>query len=553
MEFQSRQRLVAFCAFENALASLGGLGTITRYLPRVLEEGGEQMLLLTPCHSRHPVVAEALKKGRLTPMMSGARVAMGNFSSDLTLYRQEDSPVETYHLQMRGFFSAREDPYHYADPLRLVADALAFSCAVPFALRALGRTDHVLLHAHDWETGLVALSTKVAMLQGVLERAKTVLTLHNAFDAGLPASMAHHFLGRPVADQTVLRSAIPFLDGPLTTVSTPFARELRHDPLQQGCFAPHLQTVFSRNAPIGIENGLFGNTTGKETMKLMRYAKTGDHKALLAHKRHCHSELQPIVRRPNDARVIGALKGEKRRNVPLFLMSGRFDLGQKGFDVIVRAFSRLPRGSAKLVFSPSNPDSGSARDYAFFTDYVKKSEGDITIWPFRIPPREYRLLLQGASYLVMPSLYEPFGAATEGFLYGTPVIARATGGLWSQIASWSDCPVPEFYGRLFRRDPPGFPGATGILYRERYSRDDIDRQWRLLFQQSLAGRYKIPLYRSMVNAAQKALEKAIELYHQPTQYASVAAAGLLSLDRFDWKESAGRYAMVYDTACQCGW
>jgi len=41
-------------------------------------------------------------------------------------------------------------------------------------------------------------------------------------------------------------------------------------------------------------------------------------------------------------------------------------------------------------------------------------------------PRGLCLLLKGASYLIMPSFYEPFRSATEGFISGTPVVARAT-------------------------------------------------------------------------------------------------------------------------------
>ncbi len=108
------------------------------------------------------------------------------------------------------------------------------------------------------------------------------------------------------------------------------------------------------------------------------------------------------------------------------------------------AFQRLKRGSAKLLFSPNvaglpGASAVYAEEIGYFANAAHRSGGDIAIWPFFVPNADYRLLLRGASFLLMPSLYEPFGAASEGYAAGTPVVARGTGGLWMQV-------VPLFRG-----------------------------------------------------------------------------------------------------------
>ena len=83
------------------------------------------------------------------------------------------------------------------------------------------------------------------------------------------------------------------------------------------------------------------------------------------------------------------------------------------------------------------------------------------IYPFRMEAG-YQELMAGATYVVMPSLYEPFGAATEPYLAGTPVVARATGGLTDQVTDIAANP----------------DRATGFLYREQIPASvDVAENW----------------------------------------------------------------------------
>ena len=115
----------------------------------------------------------------------------------LTVYVDTDAgDVINYYIHIESFFTAEENPYAYTDQRRLVSDAFAFCRAVPYVLRRVECDRSVLLHANDWETALVAYTSKLAIIEGTLDSAKTVLTLHNAFDAGLPSETARMFIGR---------------------------------------------------------------------------------------------------------------------------------------------------------------------------------------------------------------------------------------------------------------------------------------------------------------------------------------------------------------------
>jgi glycogen synthase len=539
----SRRRRIVFLTFENHYAALGGLATITRHFPRHLQECGERVLMVTPFHPNHTGIQKALDSGALL-RGGGFRLLVEGSRRAAAWFVEPAAKVPTYYLSIDGFFTAGRHPYDYNDGESLLRDALAFSSAVPVLMTKLKIRQDIVFHANDWETALVALTAKCACATGQLKSAATILTLHNSFDHPLPPEPALCFTGRPLPNpMTVLQHAIPFLDGPLVTVSAPFAHELRHDPLQRDLFGPHLQTVFSRNSPVGIGHGLFGESQPFVDTKAMRAARTGDYRAVVAKKLQWRTQLCELLAADSDTRSIGKLTFRKRGTAaPIFFMSGRMDMGQKGFDVMFQAFRQLPPGTAKLIFSPSNPHEGS-NGLDFFRDISRVCRGDITIWPFYVSAQLYRSVLKGSSFLLMPSLYEPFGAATEGLINGTPVIARATGGLWSQVTSAVPCHIPGFYRGMIEQKNTQ---PTGILYRERCERQDAGAQWRRIITTPAGDRMRVPLYRTMTAAALRTLQSAITIYHDSNWYAALIANGFDKEREFNWPTAVEKYRQIYN-------
>jgi len=550
--FDPRKRIVVQLAFENKFVSLGGLGTVMRQLPNRLAGQGEKVVFITPFHRKHPTIKKAFAAGLFTKAFEECPIRLCGFEGVLNCYKDTTADFPSFYIDIDNHFTAGENPYAYKDEEKLCADALAFSAAVPFTLNKLGLNRHVILHAHDWEAAAVALTSKMAVISGLLHHARTLLTLHNSFDNGIPEKMAKRFFGKSIPYHTILQYAIPFLNGPLTTVSVPFSYELRYDSLQRGVFADHLQQFFSYNSPIGIENGLFGNLDLPYNQEDIELALSGKISKIMRKKNRLRKHFMTDVLKKKDSRIKGRWHFDVDREFsgPLLFLSGRFDLSQKGFDVLFHAFRRLPRGSAKLFFCPSSCTKEHKEAFRFFEEVQQECEGDITIWPFRISGKQYRTFLQGASFLVMPSMYEPFGAATEGMLAGTPVIARATGGLYVQVRPLEYPPVPEFYRKLFDN---GSCAATGILYHEEMSEENEEAlQWRRIFSTSPFERIEIPLYSRMVDAAYNSLLAALDIFSDKQTYMSLILNGIRKLDQFSWDSAIEKYQRVYDIASYRG-
>jgi len=473
---------------------------------------------------------------------------LAGYESHLTCYRDAGAGIPSYYLEIPGCFCAGDNPYGYSDKEKLLEDALAFAAAVPFACAKLGYTESVLFHAHEWETAPVAVTANLA---GCLRQTRTVLTLHNSFDSGISSEHKSRFFGTELPGDTVLQCIAPFLSGPLVTVSTPFACELSRDPLQRTFFADHLQEVFSKNPPLGIENGIFGDASLPFTTPAVRAAREGSCEKLLTRKQTYRRRFLKIIERGRDDRSIGKLNIDNEDTAtPVFFMTGRLDFMQKGFDVMFTAFERLRRGRAKLFFCPSGTSGKGDRDLKFFKAIAARCAGDIEIWPINIPRRLYDLFLRGSSFLLMPSLYEPFGSANEGLLSGTPIVARGTGGLWVQVNSACPVTVPSFYGRLQLDGKREFP--TGILFREDYPDHKAEKEWRRLLELPPAQRLQVPLFASLVRSAEAALKNAAGLFGRREEYARIILNGLAEIRELSWERAAKKYVQVYDVACTRG-
>jgi glycogen synthase len=148
----------------------------------------------------------------------------------------------------------------------------------------------------------------------------------------------------------------------------------------------------------------------------------------------------------------------------------------------------------------------------------------------------YVQTMAGVTYCIMPSLHEPFGAATEPYLQGSPVVAHATGGLVQQVVD-------------VRQNPAE---ATGILYRPHVTgtAEQQGRQWRAILESPTpALRMRYPLYVSMVQELAAALAEATRIYQtDETQYGRMLSTLYPQAMKFDWDRAAAEYGAIYDAA-----
>jgi len=539
---------LVYCSFENRFARSGGLAAVTAKILPYLKAVNNipTTILMTPLHSR--IIDESRLKS--TGIVLEVPFGRKRVKTEIFEYRcRYEVPqrvvIKEYFLKAEGFFRARNrlnDPYIFFendvarnnDAIR--ENALFFCRAIPLAAQQLGLRKNIVFHLQEWQTAPVAVTAKLAMVNGILHSCATVQTMHNPFDSFLPwqslrkivgpkrvRSIAAHFEGGLTAYQLALQ----LVDAPITTVSENFAREFTTDILQTRHFAPHLQSIFKRTGVVGINNGLFSDFPPQ--FSDLKQLTIGQIRKLKTQTRH---KLLKILADYQPPERFGELtyNGGTIQNlpdaVPIFVMSGRLDFNQKGFDIFLQAMERFAEDEIKVVLAPMPIKLGQLE---FFRQTAARCRGNVTVFPIKMK-QGYHELQIGATFGVMPSIYEPFGAAIEYMVNGTVNIARRTGGLVDQIDH--------------RR--------CGLLYRENsafYNLKNIKRFFDC--RDDVAKRKDNQWAQSMVDGLYETLIDATDLYrNHPNEYYRLILMGFKKALSFDWSVSARKYFQIYEMVSQ---
>lgn len=531
---------VVFCSFESRFAPSGGLAAVTKKIPPYLKEFKQvqRVLLITPFYPH------IIDEKKLSSTGIAFEVDFDNTTVKVDIYKYEapdGGGVEEYYLKAAGYFDSQNainDPYGYYpdDPGKNDAaihrNALFFCKAVPPALKAIGLREDIVFHLQEWQTTLIALTAKEAMLDNTLVSCGCVQTIHNPFDSwissGSPAKLTdnkkirEHPVFKANEGLTAYQLGLQLMDAPLTTVSENFAGELTSDLLQTGFFAPHLQDIFKKNEVIGINNALFVNFppeySQKENYTIPEIKKI---------KREQRKNLLGILDTYHPPERFGTLTYKSQsiarlpEDIPILAMSGRLDPFQKGFDILSRAVEKFKEDEIKVVLSPMPIKSS---DLDFFRETADRCKGNVTVYPIRME-KGYRELQMGSTFGIMPSIYEPFGAAIEYMVSGTVTIARETGGLVDQVRH-NRC------GFLFRERP------------ETYTMDNIRAYAQA--NDRVRERTGNPWVESMAAALAETLKEAAEIYrNHPDTYYGQIAAGFEQAKTFSWQKAAENYFEIY--------
>lgn len=533
---------LVFCSFESRFAKAGGLASVTTNILPYLKEVNRipNVLLMSP------YFPNIMKKSKLVPSGVSFNVPFGNKSVSAELfeytwkYKQPArGSLKEYYLKADGFFKTGDklkNPYIYIDNDKeknskaMDENAMFFCKAVPYALNSLGIKKDIVLHLHEWQTALIALTAKKAMVDNILHSCGTVQTIHNSFDSSVPWELLANvddkanklkltgFTGDMFSAYQI---GLQLVDAPVTTVSGNFARELTSDVLQSKYYAPHLQNILVKNKTAGVNNGMFTEFSRdfpkreNHTISEIQKIKLKKRKALL----HLLSVYRPVER-------FGELTYQNRSitrlpvSVPIIVMSGRLDPVQKGYDILLQTIERFSADQIKVILAPM-PLSTTDLDY--FYETACKCKGNVTVFPMRME-RGYYELQTGSTFGIMPSIYEPFGAAVEYMASGTVNIGRSTGGLIDQIDK--NC------GFLYKEDPVYYTVENIKSFIE--SADIVQE------------RKANPLAKSMAEKLYGVLVKAIDMYqNDPDTYYKMIINGFAKARKFNWEINAKRYNRIY--------
>jgi starch synthase len=325
-------------------------------------------------------------------------------------------------------------------PDNAVRFAVLSRAALEYARRRGVRPD--VIHAHDWQTGLVAAYQKMLFAQDpVIGGVPAVFTIHNLAFQGIFGREALTSIGlgwevfNPEALEywgniSLLKGGVNFSER-ITTVSPTYAREILTPEFGFG-----MDGVLRRRAAdlVGILNGIDTERWNPQTDAFAPHYSADD----LAAKRNAKRALLAEVKLPTDAAAM-------ERPV-IGLISRLTD--QKGFDLIAGAIESLLALDATWVMLGSGA--------SHFEELLRRAavrHPDRVSSTIGFDERLAHLIEAGADMFLMPSRFEPCGLnQIYSLRYGTVPIVRATGGLEDTVI---DADRPGGNGIKFAEATPG--------------------------------------------------------------------------------------------------
>jgi len=462
-------------------AKTGGLADVASALPRALARLGHAVDLVVP---RYRGVTAGERIARLAvPDVEG--IVEADF------YAVEVAGARTIFVDRAAYFD-REHPYGVGnDDYPDNAARFAFLARAALVWGAAARERYTVVHAHDWQAGLVPVLLQGRAAAGALRGVPAVFTVHNLAYQGLfDASWLPRLgLGWDLMHVAALEywGRISFLKGGIvfsrfvTAVSPQYAREIQTRELGFG-FDGILRS--RANDLIGILNGIDYD----------RWDPARD----------------PYLTVPYDAsrlegkdaakrlllELVGLPAGDEDRRRPLVGLISRM-VDQKGFDLLAELAGELPRLEASFVLL----GTGERRYEDLWRTLAARHPDRIAVRIGFDEALAHRIEA-GADLFLMPSRFEPCGLNQMYSLrYGTVPVVRATGGLADTV----------------RDVDPATGEGTGFTFSEASGA-------------ALLG----------------ALGRALSVYRDRAAWRRIQAAGMRQ--DFSWDASARQYAGLYERA-----
>ena len=433
------------------LAKVGGLGDVSAALPKALRTLGMQVDVLLPGYPSVMAASALTEEQRFNELGHECRLLRSGELLVLdcpTLYQRPGSPYQ--------------DPGGEDWP----DNALRFGVLSRAAARLPG---YDAIHCNDWPTALAPLFTRTPAL----------LTVHNLafqgnFDRGWLERLGlgpEHFS----MDGLEFHGRISFLKGglmraqALTTVSPTYAREIQTEAL--GCGMEGILRA-RRGALTGILNGIDTAEWNPAT------------DAQIA-ARYDSTTLQSKVE--NKKALQKRLNLELDEKIPLIGFVGRLT-HQKGVDLIAASIAELAALPAQFALL----GRGDRNLEAALSSAASRHPGRVAL-ASAFDEGLAHLIEAGADLFLMPSRFEPCGLnQMYSQRYGTPPVARATGGLADTILD----------------------GETGFLFE-----------------------------RAESGALSAAVRRAVALWREPGRFREMQLAAMRR--DFSWAAAARRYADLY--------
>lgn len=547
---------VAFVTYESPFAPSGGIAAVMSRLPEAIASASRlSTYVFTPFHSRIPKTTslkdEMTSLGKIIVPYGAEKITVNiNLLERKVNWCFLEAEDERFFAGLRHPYDLSTQPDQLSKNLR--RDSLFFGCAVARSLPLVSSDASWLVLMQDWE----AAATALALADRPEKDYRLFLTIHNSYDSGVSDSELQRFGIRPKKSpgNTILQRALSIIHKPVFTVSDQFAADFSSETLQSAVLAPHLKQSLA-DSLIGVNNGVFSELAIDR--KMLDQAKRGDFEPLRQWK--AANRAQALIAldefTPSEAKPIwGDLRKLKRDGAPWFVLAGRDDPRQKGFDVACLGIAEFlsSGGQARFLFFPIPGDEGLP-GLTFLKNLARKFPESVLVLPF-IFQEGFFSALQGATFGLMPSLYEPFGMANEFYLKGTVGIGRATGGIIQQIVPLRSSSA---FSHAVQARSDHYYGAsalpTGILFRERDEIPSAVSDWLAINAAEydktgksldrVEQRASLPLFQAMATELRLSIEDGVKIYEHPSDlYYEMLTEGInYILRNFSWERAAQAY------------
>jgi starch synthase len=422
-------------------AKTGGLADVLGALPRALVRLGHQVDVVIP---RYRGITAGEVAGKVI-------VSLGARRAEAEVFGVEADAVRMLFVDQPEYFDRPalygEGDRDYPDnPLRF-----AFLCGAAVAWAAASARRYDVVHAHDWQAGLVPVMLGTTFgRHPLIGGTPAVFTIHNLayqgrFAAGwLPAIGLGWELMR--VDALEFWGGISFLKGGvmfsrlITTVSPRYAQEIQTP--QFGFGFDGILRHRSRDL-VGILNGIdYDRWDPERDVHLPEPYSASNLKGKDAAKR---AVLEAYGMPISEAAIARPLVGTVSRLVD-----------QKGFDLVAALADTLPRLDASFVLLGTGD-----RRYEEMWRTLAARHGDRIGARIGFDEGLAHLIEGGADLFLMPSRFEPCGLNQMYSLrYGTVPVVRATGGLHDTVRNYDPSTGD---GTGFRFEEPSPQALLGTL------------------------------------------------------------------------------------------
>ncbi len=401
---------------------VGGLADMVGALPKELAALGHDVRIVCPAYSS--IRADDHWESRHEPL----GVDVGHKAEWARTWQTllPGARVPVYFLEHEEFFGR---PEVYSGPFGSHADNdLRFTFLSRAALTLCLQLDWIpdVVHCHDWTTGFVPLFLNTTLRNTSLGRTASVFTIHNIEHQGYSHRRALDFARIPAGefrpDSVESVGAVNMLKAglyhstKLTTVSPTYAQEIR---TPAGGFGLDDVLRFRGADLVGILNGIDTASWNPATDTHIPAPFTADD---LAGKATCKAELQARLGLHVDP------------HVAVFGVVSRL-ASQKGLDLLAEALPHiLDRMHVQIALLGAG-DPGLEHTFRWASREFHGRVGVHIGYNAGIA----RLIQAGSDFFLMPSRAEPCGLTQMySMRYGTPPIARATGGLIDTISQYDE-------------------------------------------------------------------------------------------------------------------